>query len=319
MKTSRELNLIAFLLWLFLFCPIINANIYPKSNDKAEIQGANQNIYTGRWKLAYLGHVNHRDSCICIKSISGAQRDQITVYRSGLVEISTYEPIRIRKILAKDTKTNVIMNISFVTKDELRSGAPNSRFFIKNKNDISKLIELLDNGESIILSMSNETTNYQFQYGQTKYLKSAIRTYFNMSTEEMNKLFMLSSTNDNKIVSQKINIGEKQDEYNADLANRRAFFPGDEKELKRFLISKMQYPSPDIMLEKNGTVSVAFVINEDGYVNPESVTVIKSLNKYLDFTSKQVVAKYMPKWEPAVKDGHFVSQKDTLSFYFKLD
>lgn len=288
-----------FITGLFSFCPIINATLPQTSNSKVEIQSTDQNNNIIEWRSAYAGTPYHS---IVIETSGPGPIGKIHFYKSGFAEISVNEAIRVREISVKDLKTNVITKVSFVTEDELKSGEPNIHFYIKNKNDIGKLIELLDNGESILVSMSNESGTRRFLYKQTKYLKNAIRTYFNMSTEEMNKIFMTSSTDENK----------------PNLANRKAFFPGGEKELKGFLISRMQYPSPDLMSEKKGTVSVAFVINEDGYVDPESVTITKSLNKYLDFAVKQVVAQKMPKWEPAINNGHFVSQKETLSFNFNL-
>ena len=66
-----------------------------------------------------------------------------------------------------------------------------------------------------------------------------------------------------------------------------------------------------------GTVCVSVDIDESGYIDKENITVAKSVNPYLDKELIRAVTM-MPKWEPAVKDGHFVSQKETLSFSFKL-
>lgn len=329
MKTSKKL-IVLFILGLFSFCPIINAKFHQKSHNEVEIQGANQNIYTGRWRVGY--HVDEFNEpqkdkpYIYINSISG-ERGQIIIDKSGRVTINSTNSFRLWKLLIKNTKTNVVTKISFIPEDELMAGYGNNNFFIKK--DKGKLIEILDAGESILLSMSNDKENILFRYGETKYLKIAIRTYFNMNTEEMNKLFMLS--NDDKIASQKINKDEKQkevelkkenqeeseDKYKTDLANRKASFPGGKEELRKYLAKKIQYPTIAQEMGIQGTVCVSVDIDESGYIDKENITVAKSVNPYLDKELIRAVTM-MPKWEPAVKDGHFVSQKETLSFSFKL-
>lgn len=67
-----------------------------------------------------------------------------------------------------------------------------------------------------------------------------------------------------------------------------------------------------------GIVCVTVNIDENGYIDKENITVLKSVNPYLDKEVIRIVAR-MPKWEPAVKDGHFVSQKETLAVPFKLN
>lgn len=66
----------------------------------------------------------------------------------------------------------------------------------------------------------------------------------------------------------------------------------------------------------SGDVKIAFIIDREGKAT--DFKVIKSVDHYLDREGIRLL-KNMPKWKPAIKDGQFVSEKDTATFTFRLD
>lgn len=178
METCRII--IVILCWT-VFCPFVYANNQQISNYEINNHDLNQIGYTGRWKVGY--HVNefnepNKDKpFIYINSISG-EKGKIIIDKSGRMTLNSDRSIRVWKILIKNDKTNTVYEVPFLFEDEDMSGWGNNNFFIKS-NAINNMINLLNNGERIIISMSNDEKNYLFEFGNTKYLKNAIRLYLN--------------------------------------------------------------------------------------------------------------------------------------------
>jgi periplasmic protein TonB len=92
-------------------------------------------------------------------------------------------------------------------------------------------------------------------------------------------------------------------------------FPGGELALKSFLERNIQYPEEAINDGVEGTIKVAFEINEKG-----ELSAIKILNKIgagCDEEAKRVL-KMMPKWNPGIYNGKPVSSRWEIPMSFKL-
>ncbi|NDP21677.1 MAG: energy transducer TonB [Paludibacter sp.] len=92
-------------------------------------------------------------------------------------------------------------------------------------------------------------------------------------------------------------------------------FPGGENELFKFLINNIKYP---VIAQENGIqgkVVVQCVITSLGKI--KNVTVLKSVDSYLDFEAMRVTS-LMPDWTPAKLNGKPVNVKYTLPVSFRL-
>ncbi|GAA4455941.1 TonB family protein [Rurimicrobium arvi] len=80
-------------------------------------------------------------------------------------------------------------------------------------------------------------------------------------------------------------------------------FPGGEDALYKFLQDNVQYPPKATNAGKEGTVSVKFVVNEDGSIS--NVEVARPIGFDMDEEAIRVVKK-MPKWKPGKQNGKAV-------------
>ena len=92
-------------------------------------------------------------------------------------------------------------------------------------------------------------------------------------------------------------------------------FPGEEKDLFKFLGKNVHYP-PDAR-EKNiqGKVILQFIVNEDGSIS--DIQVVQSLSSDCDSEAIRVVKK-MPRWIPGTKNGIPIKSQFKFPFSFKL-
>lgn len=95
-----------------------------------------------------------------------------------------------------------------------------------------------------------------------------------------------------------------------------AEFPGGDESLTMFLDEHMVYPEEAKKTNSEGTVYVAFRINEHGYIS--QVEVIQGANFFLDNEAKRLIYE-MPQWKPAKKNGEYRESKFILPVVFDLD
>ena len=94
-----------------------------------------------------------------------------------------------------------------------------------------------------------------------------------------------------------------------------ASFPGGEKNLEKYLKENIVYPDSVSINNINGFIKVGFTINIDGY--PKNVLLLRGINKYADEAVIKAILN-MPKWKPALQNGHTIEFYKELSIAFTI-
>ncbi|KAA5536642.1 energy transducer TonB [Taibaiella lutea] len=92
-------------------------------------------------------------------------------------------------------------------------------------------------------------------------------------------------------------------------------FPGGERELRKYLALNLRYPNAALENKVEGYVILCFKINVEGKV--EDIKVLKGLGSGCDEEAIRVARK-MPHWEPAHKDGKAIEVVYYLPIDFEL-
>ena len=92
-------------------------------------------------------------------------------------------------------------------------------------------------------------------------------------------------------------------------------FKGGQKAMMQFLVENIKYPESAKESGTEGTVFIAFVINNKGKVTKAQVK--KGVEKSLDKEALRVI-NAMPKWNPGEKDGKKVNVEMTIPIKFQL-
>jgi protein TonB len=95
-------------------------------------------------------------------------------------------------------------------------------------------------------------------------------------------------------------------------------YPGGNSELYKFVNEKLTYPKKARKKGIQGRVVIAFVVERDGTISADNITVEQSVDPLLDNESIRVV-KLMPKWIPAYQKGRTVRCRMVIPFGFVLD
>lgn len=91
-------------------------------------------------------------------------------------------------------------------------------------------------------------------------------------------------------------------------------FPGGEIELDKFVKNNLKYTEEMRKEGVSGSIILKFIVSKTGEIN--NIKVKKSLSLNLDNEAIRIL-KLMPKWNPAVENGNFVSGRKSLVFNFK--
>ncbi|WP_302457706.1 energy transducer TonB [Bacteroides fluxus] len=135
-------------------------------------------------------------------------------------------------------------------------------------------------------------------------------------TEKSNEIHIIVERQINYFTEEQNDVPKDLDEikYKTSLSDRKAEFPGGIEKYNEYVRATLKYPAISQELGITGKVSISYEIDRDG--NATNIKVIKSADgAYLDKEGIRVI-KNMPKWNPAIKDGRFVTHKDTASFTF---
>ncbi len=97
----------------------------------------------------------------------------------------------------------------------------------------------------------------------------------------------------------------------------RPAFPGGQSALEDYVTNNIEYPQMAIDDNKEGTVNVQFVVDENGKIENAKL-VGNKLGDGLDDEAVQVISK-MPKWEPGKVKGKNVKTRLTLPLTYKLE
>jgi len=102
-----------------------------------------------------------------------------------------------------------------------------------------------------------------------------------------------------------------------EMTDVRPAYPGGQSALENYITNNIEYPQMAIDDNKEGTVNVQFVIDENGKIENAKVVGSK-LGDGLDEEAEQVISK-MPKWEPGKVKGKNVKTRLTLPITYKIE
>jgi protein TonB len=124
----------------------------------------------------------------------------------------------------------------------------------------------------------------------------------------------------NKTTFEKNDTGSCYDETGKEIPFTPFFkmpdFPGGDKGRMEFLRNNLHYPLDALENNRQGRVTVGFMVKEDGSLN--NVEIIRSVWPSLDKEATRVVAA-MPAWQRGMQDDKPVSVYFTLPIMFTLE
>lgn len=92
-------------------------------------------------------------------------------------------------------------------------------------------------------------------------------------------------------------------------------YPGGFAALGQFIGNNLTYPKSEESRGTEGTVHVAFVVDETGKVT--DISIEKGVSTALDDAAKNIVGQ-LPNWTPGEKDGKKVKVKMVLPIKFEM-
>jgi len=102
-----------------------------------------------------------------------------------------------------------------------------------------------------------------------------------------------------------------------EMTDVRPSYPGGQSALEDYINHHIEYPQMAIDDNKQGTINVQFVIDENGKVM-DAKAVGGSLGDGLDDEAVRVISK-MPKWEPGKVKGKSVKTRLTLPITYQIE
>jgi len=97
----------------------------------------------------------------------------------------------------------------------------------------------------------------------------------------------------------------------------RPSFPGGQSALENYITNHIEYPQMAVDDNKEGTVNVQFIVDENGNVTNAKVLGAE-LGDGLGDEAVRVISK-MPKWEPGKVKGKTVKTRLTLPVTYKIE
>ena len=97
----------------------------------------------------------------------------------------------------------------------------------------------------------------------------------------------------------------------------RPSYPGGQKALEDYIANHIEYPQMAVDDNKEGTVNVQFIVDENGNVTNAKV-LGADLGDGLNDEAVRVISK-MPKWEPGKVKGKNVKTRLTLPVTYKIE
>jgi protein TonB len=97
----------------------------------------------------------------------------------------------------------------------------------------------------------------------------------------------------------------------------RPSYPGGQKALEDYIANDIEYPQMAVDDNKEGTVNVQFIVDENGNVTNAKL-LGADLGDGLSDEAVRVISK-MPKWEPGKVKGKNVKTRLTLPVTYKIE
>lgn len=98
-------------------------------------------------------------------------------------------------------------------------------------------------------------------------------------------------------------------------AEQMPTFPGGKSALNKYIERHLRYPEKAMKNALEGKVVLRFIVGADGTVS--NIEVVKRLSTECDEEAVSVIEK-MPKWDPGMQNGAFVSVYYTLPITFAM-
>lgn len=96
-----------------------------------------------------------------------------------------------------------------------------------------------------------------------------------------------------------------------------ASFPGGDKAFAKFLDANLRYPSKAKKEGKEGTVYVRFIVDKDGSIMKDCVSITRSIDPFLDEEAVRLV-KMFPKWNPGMRNMGTIPAKSRIRVPMKF-
>lgn len=98
-----------------------------------------------------------------------------------------------------------------------------------------------------------------------------------------------------------------------EIKDTKPAFPDGQAEMNKFLQDNLKYPEGMSDQKITGSVVLKFMVETNGEIT--NIKIKKGLHPSLDNEAIRVL-KMMPKWQPAVRDNHYVRMQVTEDFNF---
>lgn len=95
-------------------------------------------------------------------------------------------------------------------------------------------------------------------------------------------------------------------------------YPGDQEALFNYISKNLIYPVEARQKGIEGNVFLQFVVNGFGYIDPETIKVIKGIDPACDSQAVRVIKSSKVQWQPPLQGSKPVSSKYRLAIIFKL-
>lgn len=219
----------------------------------------------------------------------------------------SWEKVDMGKVATALMFANVTGNADMITNMKGEKVSSTTRNNYNSRGFINKTVTNGTDGK-------NEVISTQYEYDSKGNWIKAVSKYKGNSME----VYLISErvieyfTDTQKTLSKSKGL----ERYKTSLPDRKAEYPGGIDKYIEYVQTNQIYPIMAQEKKISGDVKIAFIIDREGKAT--DFKVIKSVDHYLDREGIRLL-KNMPKWKPAIKDGQFVSEKDTATFTFRLD
>lgn len=121
------------------------------------------------------------------------------------------------------------------------------------------------------------------------------------------RLYGQMKVNDTLVITPAVNL----------MVDSNPEFPGGEEKLLAFMNEKLRYPKAAKKKGIEGRVLVSFVVERDGSILKENITIEESVHPLLDAEVLRFV-RLMPNWTPATVQGRTVRCRASLPVMFTM-
>lgn len=214
--------------------------------------------------------------------------------------------IKVKAYSFIDEKTGALVeeNIQFEVKEFYQI----SDILLANLSTVSNG-ELLETGGMLHFSASSNGRNCILKDG------AEIEIEFPTKNKKNDMQLFTGNWTENQQMNWNLLPGLNELNQIVEFAEKRAEFPGGNKEMFKFINSNISYPTIDIERGIQGKVYVSFTINRFGEV--KNARIVKGISPTCNQAVLDLILKF-PKFEPAIQNGQAVNSVLTLPINFNI-